>query len=504
MKGNKGKIQGITLVSLVITIIILLILAGITIATLTGENGLFARAQRAKIKSQLASAKEEVSLAIAAKISENYDNIDSITPKMVVDEINKKQGNSVYAENESSFQTNIVYPSNSHGIKEKIIVTVNEKLEIVEVKTDTGITENEPNNGNGGSGSGSSNGSSESVDIGKVEVTITDVKSRGFTINTIPEDESKIALYQYYVDNNLIYEGTEKSYSVTGLTYNTNYNVKVRVIPRTTVDVVEVQQRTANQTIIELANKFDRCIYIDSTNGNDTAGDGTKEKPYSTLDKITENGIIEKGYSYGIILKDGIYTLTKNIFELNCNKSIKIIGNRQNTKLYSNMECGTGSAQGTNNYSVEFYRLILEDETNQTYEFFVKNMINFYNIVFNCKYGNYSYGYILPVYGENKMVNCVVPNGNNGFISNQFNTGNIKLKNCYGRITSGYATTDDMWNYKTNYITSTPKVDNTTYKITDDESKWKNVGTGTNPDGSQANLGVYGGEYSWEFESDLF
>ena len=68
-----------------------MILAGITIATLTGENGLFARAQRAKIKSQLASAKEEVSLAIAAKISENYDNIDSITPKMVVDEINKNR-----------------------------------------------------------------------------------------------------------------------------------------------------------------------------------------------------------------------------------------------------------------------------------------------------------------------------------------------------------------------------------------------------------------------------
>ena len=56
-----------------------------------------------------------------------------------------------------------------------------------------------------------------------------------------------------------------------------------------------------------------------------------------------------------------------------------------------------------------------------------------------------------------------------------------------------------MWNYKTNYITNyDPKVDLTTYRITDDEEKWKNVGTGTNPDGSQANLGVYGGEYSWE------
>ena len=38
----------ITLVALVITIIILLILAGISIATLSGDNGLFTRAQQAK------------------------------------------------------------------------------------------------------------------------------------------------------------------------------------------------------------------------------------------------------------------------------------------------------------------------------------------------------------------------------------------------------------------------------------------------------------------------
>lgn len=40
--------KGITLVALVITIIILLILAGISIATLGGDNGLFNRAKQAK------------------------------------------------------------------------------------------------------------------------------------------------------------------------------------------------------------------------------------------------------------------------------------------------------------------------------------------------------------------------------------------------------------------------------------------------------------------------
>ena len=44
MKKNRG----ITLIALVITIIILIILAGIAIAILTGENGLFSRAKQAK------------------------------------------------------------------------------------------------------------------------------------------------------------------------------------------------------------------------------------------------------------------------------------------------------------------------------------------------------------------------------------------------------------------------------------------------------------------------
>ncbi len=57
---NKNK--GITLVAEVITIIILLILAGITLATLTGENGLFKRAKQAKLNTVDAQEKENLAL----------------------------------------------------------------------------------------------------------------------------------------------------------------------------------------------------------------------------------------------------------------------------------------------------------------------------------------------------------------------------------------------------------------------------------------------------------
>ena len=42
------KEQGITLIALIITIIVLLILAAISIATLTGENGILTKASEAE------------------------------------------------------------------------------------------------------------------------------------------------------------------------------------------------------------------------------------------------------------------------------------------------------------------------------------------------------------------------------------------------------------------------------------------------------------------------
>ncbi len=47
-KKVKNSVNGITLIALVITIIVLLILAGVTIATLFGENGILTRANDAK------------------------------------------------------------------------------------------------------------------------------------------------------------------------------------------------------------------------------------------------------------------------------------------------------------------------------------------------------------------------------------------------------------------------------------------------------------------------
>ena len=54
----KNKSKGITLIALVITIIVLLILAGVSIAMLTGDNGILTQARKAKERTEEAAAEE--------------------------------------------------------------------------------------------------------------------------------------------------------------------------------------------------------------------------------------------------------------------------------------------------------------------------------------------------------------------------------------------------------------------------------------------------------------
>ena len=75
--------KGITLISLAITIIVLLILAGITIGTLTGENGIIQKAKEAALETRGASVEEakqmwelEKQLGTGKELSELLDELE--------------------------------------------------------------------------------------------------------------------------------------------------------------------------------------------------------------------------------------------------------------------------------------------------------------------------------------------------------------------------------------------------------------------------------------------
>lgn len=70
---KKENIKGIALIVLVVTIIVLLILAGITISTLFGKNGIITKAQLAKMKYEEAEKKEKEMLDSIFKENEKED-----------------------------------------------------------------------------------------------------------------------------------------------------------------------------------------------------------------------------------------------------------------------------------------------------------------------------------------------------------------------------------------------------------------------------------------------
>ena len=85
MKNKRNKKQlmkasnGITLIALVITIIVLLILAGVTIATLTGENGILTKARTAQTTTDEENTKEQIKTAVMGSYGKdgklNYDDL---------------------------------------------------------------------------------------------------------------------------------------------------------------------------------------------------------------------------------------------------------------------------------------------------------------------------------------------------------------------------------------------------------------------------------------------
>ena len=64
VKCKEKNNRGITLIALVITIIVLLILAGVSIAMLTGENGILTQANSSKEKTEISEVKEQAKLDI--------------------------------------------------------------------------------------------------------------------------------------------------------------------------------------------------------------------------------------------------------------------------------------------------------------------------------------------------------------------------------------------------------------------------------------------------------
>ena len=124
-KAKKFNNNGITLIALVITIIILLILAGISILALT-ENGLFVKAEEAREETETIQIQEEIQLAIMEiqmeEVSKGKDEILEILANGKLEE--KLEGITAQLSNEITGE----YKGYNYTIDDKLNVTIGSKI----------------------------------------------------------------------------------------------------------------------------------------------------------------------------------------------------------------------------------------------------------------------------------------------------------------------------------------------------------------------------------------
>ena len=93
---GKASTAGITLVALVVTVVVLLILAGITLTYVLGDNSIFKQASDAKIQTELAKIEEKAGIIYSDKWLEKVSSNSNDKPTMqeIVDEL-QNQGEKI-------------------------------------------------------------------------------------------------------------------------------------------------------------------------------------------------------------------------------------------------------------------------------------------------------------------------------------------------------------------------------------------------------------------------
>lgn len=130
---NFMESKGITLIALVITIIVLLILAGVTITSITGENGILSKSTEAKAKTIVGQEKEQISSAYSAAVANRLGD-DSVTASEIQTELDNIAGSGkTTVSGGNSFKIRFVDTNNMYTISKSKGVEEYKKEEVTPV-----------------------------------------------------------------------------------------------------------------------------------------------------------------------------------------------------------------------------------------------------------------------------------------------------------------------------------------------------------------------------------
>jgi len=237
--------------------------------------------------------------------------------------------------------------------------------------------------------------------------------------------------------------------------------------------------------------------------GNDTTGDGTEAFPYFSIDKAVTSA------STGDYIKlgdgkfdiDGSLTYLRDLLDTG-GKGLTYIGNGKNTEIavLNTFSIDTTDYTGE---SMSMYNLVLKSyDPDIVMAFWYSSdhaanefEMHFYNVAFDTDESVQSDGYFWFASGAGAQVtlditfdNCTFAQPTDSLIAR---SSGLVFTNCAAETTPAWGTTG---------FTATTSILNaefdTSYNIT--SGTWENAGTGINSDGSQADIGVYGGYYEWD------
>lgn len=148
---SKEKDNGITLVALVITIIVLLILAGVSISMLTGNNGILTQAQSAKENTEKVSEEEKIQLAVIGTQQKNNGYNEILDETSFKNELNNQFGNQeldVKANKDGSFIVTVVDTKRKYYINDDLSIINSDNIIEIGTKTELENFRDDVNNGN--------------------------------------------------------------------------------------------------------------------------------------------------------------------------------------------------------------------------------------------------------------------------------------------------------------------------------------------------------------------
>ena len=349
MKNEKG----VTLVTLVITIVVLIILAGIAINFAMGENGIFRKAEDSRHKYTQEQIKEKISLKI--------DDIQI-----------EKQGNATL--NDLDGLTLEGYDVTVGDIGRLITVTKGSETYIFWVDSNLNITEFDGNISIEDSGNSNYNTS-----IQEYEPTISNINGTYFTITAnATSSESTIVAYEYFVNGE--YKGitlanTSNTMNITGLELDTEYEVYIvalddkGTIRKSTV----IKQRTLDREYLIKDGKA--LIAMSKTNISSI----TQNEGYS---KVVTNTVAARAHYY-----------TTNLIDLANYTSLKVdleLTARTSTSTFSVLLFTSASKLNSTEYVKSAYVVASNGPTaieRKIYTMDLSNTNSQYIITF-CKNGN--------------------------------------------------------------------------------------------------------------------